>query len=130
VAEKDILLKRFVGDFRKISGVEGCVITSSDGAILASDVSGNVNEEELGAITVFSAGIGAQLDTELKLGKLEKIVVEGKDYKIISIQSKDYKIISIQSGPVYVGLSTAANVSVDMISNEAKDLSSKLQQVV
>jgi predicted regulator of Ras-like GTPase activity (Roadblock/LC7/MglB family) len=120
LAEKDILLKRFVGDFRKISGVEGCVITSSDGAILAADVSGNVNEEELGAITVFSAGIGAQLDTELKLGKLEKIVVEGSDYKIISIQS----------GPVFVGLSTAANVSVDMISNEAKDLASKLQEVV
>lgn len=120
VAEKDILLKRFVGDFRKISGVEGCVITSSDGAILASDVSGNVNEEELGAITVFSAGIGAQLDSELKLGKLEKIVVEGSDYKIISIQS----------GSVYVGLSTAANVSVDMISNDAKDLAAKLQEVV
>lgn len=120
VAETDILLKRFVGDFRKISGVEGCVITSSDGAILASDVSGKVNEEELGAITVFSAGIGAQLDAELKLGKLEKIVVEGADYKIISIQS----------GPVFVGLSTAANVSVDMISNEASDLSSKLQEVV
>lgn len=120
VAEKDILLKRFVGDFRKISGVEGCVITSSDGAILASNVSGDINEEELGAITIFSAGIGAQLDTELKLGKLEKIVVEGADYKIISIQS----------GPVYVGLSTAANVSVDMISNEAMDLASKLQEVV
>jgi predicted regulator of Ras-like GTPase activity (Roadblock/LC7/MglB family) len=120
VAEKDILLKRFVGDFRKISGVTGCVITSADGAILASDVSGNINEEELGAITVFSAGIGAQLDNELKLGNLEKIIVEGSDYKIISIQS----------GPVYVGLSTAANVSVDMISNEAKDLASKLQEVV
>jgi predicted regulator of Ras-like GTPase activity (Roadblock/LC7/MglB family) len=120
VAEKEILLKRFVGDFRKISGVEGCVITSSDCTILASDVSGKVNEEELGAITVFSAGIGAQLDTELKLGKLEKIVVEGSDYKIISIQS----------GPVFVGLSTASNVSVDMISNEAKDLASKLQEVV
>ncbi len=120
LAEKDILLKRFVGDFRKISGVEGCVITSSDGAILASDVSGEVNEEELGAITIFSAGIGAQLDTELKLGKLEKIVVEGSDYKIISIES----------GPVFIGLSTSANVSVDMISGEAKDLAKKLQEVV
>jgi predicted regulator of Ras-like GTPase activity (Roadblock/LC7/MglB family) len=120
VAEKDILLKRFVGDFRKISGVEGVVITSSDGAILASDVSGKVNEEELGAITVFSAGIGAQLDSELKLGKLEKILVEGPDYKIISIQS----------GPVFVGLSTSANVSPDMISNEVKDVASKLQEVV
>lgn len=120
VAEQDLLLKRFVGDFRKISGVEGCVITSSDCTILASDVSGKVNEEELGAITVFSAGIGAQLDTELKLGKLEKIVIEGSDYKIISIKS----------GPVFVGLSTESNVSVDMISNEAKDLASKLQEVV
>ncbi len=120
VAERDLLLKRFVKDFRKISGVEGCVITSPDGAILASDVSGNINEEELGAITVFSAGIGSQLDSELKLGKLEKIVVEGTDYKIISIQS----------GPVFIGLSTASNVSVDMISGEAKDLASKLQEVV
>ncbi len=120
MAEMEILLKRFVGDFRKISGVEGCVITSSDGAILASDVTGNINEEELGAITIFSAGIGAQLDTELKLGKLEKIVVEGADYKIISINS----------GPVYVGLSTSANVSVDLISGEAMDLASKLQEVV
>jgi len=120
VAELDILLKRFVGDFRKISGVEGCVITSSDGAILASDVSGNVNEEELGAITIFSAGVGVQLDSELKLGRLEKIVVEGSDYKIISINS----------GPVYVGLSTASNVSVDLISKEAMDLASKLSEVV
>lgn len=120
MAEKDILLKRFVGDFRKISGVEGCVITSSDGAILASDVSGKINEEELGAITVFSAGIGGQLDLELKLGKLEKIVVEGPDYKILSIEA----------GPVFIGLSTASNVSVDMISNEVKDVASKLQEVI
>ncbi|MFQ5800274.1 MAG: roadblock/LC7 domain-containing protein [Candidatus Hydrothermarchaeales archaeon] len=120
LAEKDILLKRFVGDFRKISGVEGCVITSSDGAILASDVSGKINEEELGAITIFSAGIGAQLDLELKLGSLEKIVVEGPDYKIISIQT----------GPVFIGLSTTSNVSVDMISNEVKDVASKLQEVI
>jgi predicted regulator of Ras-like GTPase activity (Roadblock/LC7/MglB family) len=120
MAEMEILLKRFVGDFRKISGVEGCVITSSDGAVLASDVTGNINEEELGAITIFSAGIGAQLDTELKLGKLEKIVVEGADYKIISINF----------GPVYVGLSTSSNVSVDLISGEAMDLASKLQEVV
>jgi len=120
MGERDILLKRFVGDFRKISGVEGCVITSSDCNVLASDVSGNINEEELGAITVFSAGIGAQLDSGLKLGTLEKVVVEGSDYKIIAIQS----------GPVFVGLSTAANVSVDMISNEAKDLAFKLQEVV
>jgi predicted regulator of Ras-like GTPase activity (Roadblock/LC7/MglB family) len=120
LTERDVLLKRFVGDFRKISGVDGCVITSSDGAILASDVTGNINEEELGAITIFSAGIGVQLDSELKLGKLEKIVVEGQDYKIISMQS----------GPVYVGLSTSTNVSVDSISEEAKDLASKLQKVV
>lgn len=120
MAGKDILIKRFVGDFMKIPGIEGCIITSSDGTTLASEVSGTINEEELCAITLFSAGIGEQLDAELSLGKLEKVVVEGSDFKILSIHG----------GPVYIGLSTSANMSVDMISGEAKDLASKLQEVV
>ncbi len=120
MAEKDILLKRFVGDFRKISGVEGCVITATDGTILASDVAGEINQEELGAITVYSGGIGSQLDSDLKLGAPEKVVVEGEGYKIISIPSGDF----------YVGLSTTPNVSVDMISREAVDVASKIQEVI
>lgn len=117
--EKAILLKRVIGDLKKISGVTGSVIVSSDGAVIASDVSG-MNEDELGAITVFAASLGSQLDSEFKLGAFERVTIEGPDYKIISLQL----------GNVFVGILTQANVSLSMIATEIENVASKIREVM
>jgi len=118
--EKVILLKRIIGDLKKITGVIGGVVVSGDGAVIASDMGGGMNEEELGAITVFAASLGTQLDSEFKLGNFERVTIEGHDYKIISLSL----------GNVFVGIITQANVSMSMITAEIENAASKIKEVM
>jgi len=118
--EKAILLKRVIGDLKKINGVTGSVVVSSDGTVIASDVSGAMNEEELGAITVFAASLGYQLDSEFKLGAFERVTIEGPEYKIISLQL----------GNIFVGILTQPNVSMAMITTEVENVASKIKEVM
>lgn len=120
MSEREILLKRVIADLKKISGVKGCLVTTAEGNIVVSDISNDVNEEELGAITVFTASLGSEMDTDFNLGNLERVVIEGSDYKILSFSL----------GELYVGIVTEANVSISSISKEIEAAAEKIKEVV
>ena len=113
------MLKRVISDLKKISGVKGCVVATTEGNIVVSDISNDVNEEELGAITVFTASLGSEMDADFNLGNLERVVIEGSDYKILSFSL----------GELYVGIVTEANVSVSSIAKEIEAAAEKIREV-
>ncbi len=103
-------LQDFLGRVKMMDGVTGAVVASVDGGLLAKDLPSETNIDEFNAITVFSAGLAMQIDAYLSLGKLENVLIEGRDYKIIVV-SKDTLLI---------GVLTEAYVSVKMIESEIR----------
>lgn len=86
----DMILKRLANDIRKIGGVKGVVIATSDGVAVAAAVDGD--PEEVSAITVLMKVTTDEIASSLELGNVVEAFIEGPDYKMMSFGWKDYVV--------------------------------------
>jgi len=99
---------KLLQQLRKLEGVSGAVLASSDGVVLNSDLSDSDGESEA-AVAVFIGGAARQMSESLPLGKFQHGVVFWKNRRVLVLQTPDR----------YCGLLLSEHGSPAIIANAA-----------
>ncbi len=94
-----------------IDGVEGAVITASDGVVLAANMPGSDGEREA-AVAVFVGAAAQQMGNSLELGNLTQATVTLKARRVLILAKPDR----------YVGLWLGTHVSPTIVGNSAAQI--------
>jgi len=103
-------MEELARDLRQVEGVEGAVIISKDGVVLASDMEGDPEKE--GAVAVFVGNAANQIGEALALGALDRGVVIIGESKMLVLECPDY----------YLGLLLAERTSPTIIASRVESL--------
>lgn len=78
-----MLLKRLVNDIGKATKARCAVVVAEDGSVVAS--MGDTTESRIGEITLLLKVITEEVASYMSLGAVGEILVEGPDYKMLTI---------------------------------------------
>ena len=77
-------LEKILKDLKAAGDIEASAIVSRDGLLIAADISQNVNAEAFAAMTATMLGAAETATSELGKGIPDRVIVEGKEGKIIA----------------------------------------------
>jgi predicted regulator of Ras-like GTPase activity (Roadblock/LC7/MglB family) len=69
------------------SGIEGTAVVTKDGLLVASELSESIDGETLAAMTATMTGAAETAMSELKKKEIERVIVESKDARLISVEA-------------------------------------------
>lgn len=94
---------------KKIDGVAGVVLASSDGVVLNSDIPQSDGEREA-AVAVFIGGAARQLSESLQLGKFQHGIVLWEKQRVLVVETPDHYyglVLGEHSSPAIVANAVA-----------------------
>lgn len=77
-------LEGVLKDLKSAGDVEAGAVVSRDGLLIAEDISSDVNADSFAAMTATMLGAAETATSELRKGNPDRVIVEGKDGKIIA----------------------------------------------
>ncbi len=92
-------LERILKDLKSIGDVEASAIISRDGLLIAADISKDVNAEAFAAMTATMLGAAETATSELGRGVPERVIVEGKNVKIIACGAGSKALLVLMTAP-------------------------------
>ena len=98
-ASKKEKLTQILQGLRKIGDMMGSAVISTDGLLIASDLSESVDEDTVAAMSAAMQGAAETAVSELKQGELRQIIIEAEKAKIITISSGEKAILVILARP-------------------------------
>ena len=101
--------------------IEGAVVVSSDGLVIASQLPKGLNESRMGASAATMLGLIKRTTPELGRGSFTQNLIQGKEGNII--------IVSIGENAVFVGL-TPSDVNLGMVFLEAREAAEEIATVL
>lgn len=78
------MLEKVLNDLKSAGDLEAGAVVSRDGLLIAADLSQNVNSDSFAAMTATMLGAAETATSELRKGVPDRVIVEGKDGKIIA----------------------------------------------
>ncbi len=76
---------------KKVPQIRAAAVANMEGIVMASELGGEINEENFGAISAALVGLGDTVLSELKGGSLSEVYVKGKERMLLLYRiSKDY----------------------------------------
>ncbi len=76
---------------KKVPQIRAAAVANMEGIVMASELGGEINEENFGAISAALVGLGDTVLSELKGGSLSEVYVKGKDKMLLLYRiSKEY----------------------------------------
>ncbi|WP_457620400.1 roadblock/LC7 domain-containing protein [Methanopyrus sp.] len=93
------MIEKVLADLNRVAGVNGSLVASSDGLVVAEMVPPEVNAEVVGAITTTVYGSGERVVEEMELGELEQMLMESTDGKVIAIRAGDDAVLVLITDP-------------------------------
>ena len=101
--------------------IEGAVVVSSDGLVIASQLPKGLDETRMGASAAALLGLSKRTTSELGRGNFTQNLIQGKDGNII--------IVSISEHAVLLGL-TSTDVNLGMVFLEAREAAETIATVL
>ncbi len=101
--------------------IEGAVVVSSDGLVIASQLPKGLDESRMGASAAALFGLSKRTTPELGRGNFTQNLIQGKEGNII--------IVSIGENAVFIGL-TSTDVNLGMVFLEAREAAEKIATVL
>ena len=99
------LLKEILSELNRGAGIQSSAIVSSDGLLVASVMSEDVDAEAFAAMTATMLGAAETAFSELKKGVAERVIVEGSRAKIVAVGAgKDLILVCMSDPSVQLGL--------------------------
>ncbi len=96
------LRERLEGVLKELKGVgdiEASAIVSRDGLLIAADISQSVNAEAFAAMTATMLGAAETATSELGKGVPDRVIVEGKEGKIIATGAGPKALLVVMTAP-------------------------------
>ncbi len=101
--------------------IEGAIVVSSDGLVIASQLPKGLDETRMGASAAALLGLSKRTTPELGRGNFTQNLIQGKEGNII--------IVSIGENAVFVGL-TSTDVNLGMVFLEAREAAETIAAVL
>jgi len=79
------IIEEVLNSLKKVGGITASAVVTRDGLLIASNVTGEVDAETFAAMTATMTGAAETAMTEIQAGPLDRVIVEGKTAKIISV---------------------------------------------
>jgi predicted regulator of Ras-like GTPase activity (Roadblock/LC7/MglB family) len=86
-------LEQILKKLTQTGGVDGAATITRDGLLVASQLSDGIDAETLAAMTAAMTGAAETAMSELKKKEAERVIVESKDAKLISIGAGKHAIL-------------------------------------
>ncbi len=92
-------LEKILKDLKAAGDIEASAIVSRDGLLIAADISQNVNAEAFAAMTATMLGAAETATSELGKGIPDRVIVEGKEGKIIATGAGPKALLVVMTTP-------------------------------
>jgi hypothetical protein len=93
------MLEKVLRDLKSIGDVEASAVVSRDGLLIAVDMSQNVNAEAFAAMTATMLGAAETATSELGKGIPDRVIVEGKEGKIVATGTGPKALLVVMADP-------------------------------
>ena len=93
------MLEKILKDLRTVGDVDASAIVSRDGLLIAADIPQNVNAEAFAAMTAAMLGAAETATSELGKGVPDRVIVEGKEGKIIATGAGSKALLVVMTNP-------------------------------
>ncbi len=92
-------LEKILKDLKTAGDIEASAIVSRDGLLIAADISQNVNAEAFAAMTATMLGAAETATSELGKGIPDRVIVEGREGKIIATGAGPKALLVVMTNP-------------------------------
>ncbi len=92
-------LERVLKELKSVGDIEASAIVSRDGLLIAADMSKSVNAEAFAAMTATMLGAAETATSELGKGIPDRVIVEGKEGKIIATGAGPKALLVVMTSP-------------------------------
>ncbi len=92
-------LEKILKDLKSVGDIEASAIVSRDGLLIAADISQNVNADAFAAMTATMLGAAETATSELGKGIPDRVIVEGKEGKIIATGAGPKALLVVMTNP-------------------------------
>ncbi|RLI71779.1 hypothetical protein DRO97_09530 [Archaeoglobales archaeon] len=93
------MLEKVLKDLKAVGDVEASAIVSRDGLLIASDIPQSVNAEAFAAMTATMLGAAETATSELGKGIPDRVIVEGKEGKIVACGAGSKALLVLMANP-------------------------------
>lgn len=92
-------LEKVLDNLSTVGGIEGSAVVSRDGLIIVSNLPAAIDAETFGAMSATMTGAAETASSELKKGTPDRVLVESKKGKVISVSAGPTAILVALAGP-------------------------------
>jgi len=93
---REEMLKSLLNDLNGASAdIEASAVISIDGLTMASQLSANMDEDRVGAMSAAMLSLGDRTATELARGNLEQVMIKGDDGYVLLIHAGHDAVLTV-----------------------------------
>jgi len=92
-------LEKVLTDLRRTGDIEASAIVSRDGLLMASDIPESVHAETFAAMSATMLGAAETAVAELKKGIPDRLIIESKEGKVITIGAGPKVLLVVLTAP-------------------------------
>ncbi|MBU2559808.1 roadblock/LC7 domain-containing protein, partial [archaeon] len=93
------MFEKILNDLRATGDVEASAIVSRDGLLMASNISTNVQADTFAAMAAIMSSAAETAITELGKGKVDRVIAESKEIKIITSGASENVLLVLMAQP-------------------------------
>lgn len=79
--------------------IEACAVISTDGLVMAAQLSNNMDEDRVGAMSAALLSLGDRTAKELSRGELEQVLVRGQQGYILMTHAGPEAVLTVVTKP-------------------------------
>ncbi len=98
------MIDRVLIEINKTEGINGSMVVSKDGLVIASQLPGNMDSELIGAMASAAYGAAERTTSEVGIGNLTQAMIEGDYGKIVMVDAGEGILIALTEPRVNLGL--------------------------
>lgn len=119
---REEIINQILSDLNgRSTDIEASALVSTDGLIIASALSQNIDEDRVGAMSAAMLSLGDRTSMELSRGELEQVMIKGENGYILLIHAGEDAVLSAivrkeaKLGLVFLETSRAAKAAKEAL---------------
>ena len=95
MSSKEEKLQEPLDDLDEVQSVKGAAVVRRDGLLIASNMGGDINDDQVGAMTASTVGSGETASEALDMGNVEAVTIEAEKGKLVATGAGDEGIVAV-----------------------------------
>ena len=121
MSSKEEKLNEPLDNLDDVQGIKGAAVVRRDGLLIASNLSQDIDDDQVGAMTASTVGSGETASEALNMGDVDQVSIEAGNGKLIATGAGEEGILAIL---------TKDDVNMGLIKVEMGDATEKIKKVL